>query len=188
MAVARNAANPCPSDDHSTPRSLSSLSMSPISASRRTMAVIASFHAGLKRGDDPEPRSIVGRPVSGRPADRPLVRTAGLEPALLSKADFKSAASTGFATSALRPEGQSHGRRQALSDVEAGAHFLAGLEIGHALGLHLDGIARARLQAGARLAAASGEAPKPLSSTRPPPQRAARLWRRKRLRRCVPRP
>src|SRR3954468_16231091 len=67
--------------------------------------------------------------------------------------DFKSPASTGSATSArLSLQTRRGQNRQAVpapsafrkcvrSDVEADAHFLAGLEIGHALRRNLDGLA-----------------------------------------------
>ena len=75
--------------------------------------------------------------------------------------DFKSRASTNFATSASRPAKRMGGRASSprvkesrASDVQALAHFLAGLEIGDALGVHGDHFAGARVAAGAGVAGA----------------------------------
>ena len=59
--------------------------------------------------------------------------------------------------------------RQRSVGVEPLAHFLAGLEVGHALGGHLDRIAGARIAPRARASRSRVEnVPKPRSSTRPP--------------------
>jgi hypothetical protein len=54
------------------------------------------------------------------------------------------------------------------SDVEALAHFLAGLEIGDALCVDVHGVAGAGIAALASVPIAVEKAPKPRSSTRPP--------------------
>lgn len=114
------------------------------------------------------------------------------------EADFKSAASTGFATSAQGLRGPSMpcrhrlgqpfaradqsnydrvcwspGPQQSLASIEADAHFLAGLEVRHALWRDGDGCSGARIAARAGIACARGECAK-AAQLNPAPFREAR--------------
>ena len=95
-----------------------------------------------------------------------MVRTAGLEPALQDlETDFKSGASTDFATSASDCVSGSQGSLEQAawsgerSNVEPLAHFLAGLEIRDSLGGNVHGCAGAGIAALTRLAVPGRESP-----------------------------